>query len=148
VSTVDFPQVPRLVVTPAGFAGTGTQTFQVPDPAPGMDASDVWQIQAVTFRVVTDATVATRVPVVQVNAGDGLPIATAAAGYGITASSTADYGFVRGLSEWDQANNAFASGPAPLIPLDPGDSIVLQLAAGVAADAVSRIHIVLSPLHI
>ena len=145
MSTVDFPQVPRLVATPGGVAGNATSTYQVPDAAPGMDEHNVWQIVAVTFRVVTDNTVATRVPVVQVLGGDQLPIATAAAGYGITASSTADYGYVLGLSEWDQANNAFASGPAPTIPLDPGDSITLQLAAGVAGDAVSRIHITLAP---
>lgn len=110
-----------------------------------MADDNVWQIQAITFRLVTDATVQTRTPVLQVLAGDNFPIATAAAGYGATAGTTADYGFVRGLAEWDQGNNAFASGPAPLIPLDPGDSIVLQIANGVAADAVSRYHIVLAP---
>ena len=146
MATVDFPQVPRLVVTPEGFVGNASMTFKVPDPAPGMDVREVWQIQAVTFRVVTDNTVATRTPVVQVLGGDGLPIATAAAGFGITASTTVDYGYVRGLSEWDQANNAFASGPAPALPLDPGDSITLQLAAGVVGDAVSRVHIVLAAL--
>lgn len=143
--TVDFPQVPRLVATPGGIAGNATSTYQVPDAAPGMDGHNVWQIVAVTFRLVTDGTVATRVPVLQVTSGDGLPIATAAAGYGATASTTADYGYVVGLSEWDQGNNAFASGPAPTLPLDPGDAIVLQIAAGVAGDAVSRIHITLAP---
>lgn len=145
MATVDFPQVPRLVATPGGFVGNASATYQVPDPAPGMEDHNVWQIVAVTFRVVTDGTVVTRTPVIQVLGGDGLPIATAASGFGITASSTADYGYVLGLSEWDQANNAFASGPAPTLPLDPGDSITLQVAAGVAGDAVSRIHIVLAP---
>jgi hypothetical protein len=145
VSSVDFPQVPRLVVAPGGFAGNGSATVQVPDPAPGMDDANVWQIQSVTFRLVTDATVQTRTPVVQVTDGTGQAIATAAAGYGATAGTTADYGYVRGLAEWDQANNAFASGPAPLIPLDPGDAIVISIANGVAADAVSRIRVVLAP---
>lgn len=148
MSTVDFPQVPRLVVTPGGFAGNSSVTFQVPDPGPAMLNNPVWQIVSVTFRVVTDGTVQTRTPVVQVLAGDGLPIATAAAGYGATASTTADYCYVQGLAEWDQANNAFASGPAPQLPLDPGDAITIQLANGVAADAVSRIHIVLAPFNL
>ena len=137
--------MPRLVVTPGGFTGTNTVTVQVPDPAPGMLDDNVWQIQAVTFRVVVDATVQTRTPVLQVNAGDNLPIATCVAGTGVAASQTIDFGYVRGLGAWTTANNAFASGAAPLLPLDPGDAIVLSLANAAAADAVSRIHVVLAP---
>ena len=145
MATVDFPQVPRLVVAPAGVTGTGTITVQVPDPAPGIEASDVWQIQAVTFRVVASATVSTRTPVVQVLDGTSVAIACAAAGFGITASLTTDYSYCRGLAEWDQSNNAFASGPAPLLPLDPGDSITISLGNADTTDAISRVRVVLAP---
>lgn len=147
MSTVDFPQVPRLVAAPAGIAGNATLTYQVPDPGPGQRQYGVWEIVSVTFRLTTDGTVATRVPVLSILGGDQIAIGVAVAGFGATANTTADYGFTQGLAEWDQGNNAFASGPAPTMPLDPGDAITLQVAAGVATDTVTRVHIVLAPCY-
>lgn len=143
----DFPQVPRLVATPAGIAGNGTLTFGVPDPGPGGRQHGAWQIVAVTFRLTTDGTVATRTPVLTILGGDNVAIAVAAAGYGATATTTADYSYTQGLSEWDQSNNTAASGPAPSMPLDPGDTIQLTIGAGVAGDTVTRVHIVLAPCY-
>jgi hypothetical protein len=143
----DFPQVPRQVATPEGIAGNGTLTFAVPDPGPGGREHGAWQIVSVTFRLTTDATVATRTPVLSVLGGDGVAIAVAAAGYGATANTTADYSYTQGLSEWDQSNNAAASGPAPTLPLDPGDRIQLTVGAGVVGDTVTRVHIVLAPCY-
>jgi len=139
MTTDDFPPESRLSFAPGGVAGTGTVPLQVPDPG-------AWYIASVAFRVVTDGTVVTRTPVVTVLDGTGVALGGAAAGYGITASTTADYAFTAGLAEWDQSNNAFASGPAPTVPLSPGDSITITLGAGVAADAISRVRIVLAPL--
>jgi hypothetical protein len=136
---VDFPPDRRQVYAPGGTTGNLTITQAVPDPG-------AWYIVSIAFRVVTDGTVATRTPVVTITDGSGANIAAAAAGYGITASSTADYAYTAGLSEWDQSNNAVASGPAPSMPLAAGDSIVISLGAGVVGDAISRVRIVLAPL--
>ena len=136
---VDFPPEGRKTFAPGGAAGTGTITVQVPDPG-------AWYIAAVTFRVATDATVATRTPVIQVLDGSNVPMAVAASGFGITASLTTDYSFAAGLYEWDFAGSLFASGPAPQVPLSPGDSITLSLSAGVAGDAISRVRLSLAPL--
>jgi hypothetical protein len=111
----------------------------VPDPG-------AWYIASVAFRVVTDGTVATRTPVVTVLDGAGVALGAGVAGYGITASTTADYAFTAGLAEWDQSNNAFAAGPAPTVPLAAGDAITITLGAGVVGDAISRVRIVLAPL--
>jgi hypothetical protein len=137
MSSVDFPPEQRLVFAPGGIAGNGTITIQVPDPGS-------WCIVSVAFRVVTDGTVATRTPVITILDGTGANIAAAAAGFGITASSTTDYAYTSGLAEWDQSNNAVASGPAPSMRLVPGDSITITLGAGVAGDAISRVRVVLA----
>lgn len=132
----DWPVRNRIVIAAGQVAAGGSVTVQVPDP-------DQWQIGAVTFRVVTSAVVGTRTPLLTVNGGDAVAIAVAAAGYGITASSTSDYSYCLGLSEWDQSNNAAASGPAPTLPLDPGDSLVLTLGNGDVGDQISRVRVVL-----
>lgn len=139
MSSADFPPDARQVLAPGGVAGTGTITVQVPDPG-------AWYLAAVAFRVVTDATVATRTPLVSIVDGSGVAIGGAAAGYGITASSTADYLFSAGLSEWDQSNNAAASGPIATLPLSPSDAIQITLGAGVAGDAISRCRVTFAPL--
>lgn len=134
-----WPTVNRQAIAAGQVAAGASVTVQVPDPGQ-------WQIVAVTFRVVTSAVVATRTPVVTINGGDAVAVALAAAGYGITASSTADYSYCLGLSEWDQSNNAAASGPAPTLPLDPGDSIVISLGAGDVGDQISRVRVVLGAI--
>lgn len=135
------------MATPPGIAGNGTLTFPVPDPAPGQRDFGVWEIVSVTFRLTTDGTIVTRTPVLTILGGDGVAIAVAAAGYGATANTTADYSYTKGLAEWDQSNNAAASGPAPSLPLDPGDQIQITVGAGVVGDTVTRVHIVLAPCY-
>jgi len=98
VPSDDFPQVPRLVATPEGIAGNGTLSFGVPDPGPGGRWHGAWEIVSFTFRLTTDGTVATRTPLLSILGGDGVAIAVAAAGYGATASTTADYSYTRGLA--------------------------------------------------
>lgn len=137
MSSVDFPPEVRQTFTPGGTTGTGTVTLSVPDPY-------AWQIVAVTFRVVTSAVAGTRTPTLTILGGDQVAVAIAAAGYGITASSTADYSYCYGLSEWDQANSAAASGPTPAIPLLPGDTLSLALANADTGDAISRVHVSLA----
>lgn len=139
MSSDDFPRLSRIVQAVGGFAGNASASYGVPDPG-------AWYIAAVTFRVVTDGTVQTRTPLLSILGGDAVAIAVAAAGFGATATTTTDFSFAAGLGEWDQANNASASGPAPVVPLDAGDSITLSLANGVVGDAVSRIRITLAPL--
>lgn len=137
--SVDFPAEGRKTFALPGAIGTGTATLAVPDPG-------AWYIAALTFRVVTDATVATRTPVITVLDGSSIPMAVASGGFGITASLTTDYSYAAGLYEWDFAGSLFASGPAPQVPLLPGDTVSLSLSAGVAGDAISRVRLSLAPL--
>lgn len=139
MSSVDFPPEGRKTFAVPGGIGTATLTVQIPDPG-------TFYLASVAFRVVADATVVTRTPLVTILDGSAVAIGGAAAGYGITAGTTADYLFSAGLAEWDQSNNAAASGPAPTMPLVPGDSITITLGAGVAGDVISRVRVTLAPL--
>lgn len=126
----------RTVVAPGQVAvGTGV-TVPVPE-------SEYQQLVAVSFRLVTSAVVATRTPVVSVTDGSGVAIVGVAAGYGATASTTADYTFAVGLGEWDQSNNAVASGALPPLTLDAGDTIVIDVGAIDAGDQISRVRVTL-----
>lgn len=131
-----------VLAAPQPAAGAGVTV--------GVPRSEWQQLLAVSFRLVTDATVATRTPVVAVTDGSGVNIIGVAAGYGATASTTADYSFAVGLGEWDQSNNANASGALPPLPLAEGDSIVISIGAGVAGDQVSRVRVTLlqSPVRV
>lgn len=122
----------------------------VPSPAAGAGAaitvpgSELWVVLAVAFRIVTSAAVATRTPVLEFTDGSGEAITWACAGYGTTASSTVDYCFAYGLSEWDAAGTSTASGPCPLVPLGAGDDIALSVNAIDTGDQLSRIRVTLA----
>lgn len=124
-----------VLAAPQPAAGTGVT---VPTPQ-----SEYQQLLAVAFRLVTSAVVATRTPVVSITDGSGVSIAGVAAGYGLTAGSTADYSFVVGLGEWDQSNNAVASGSLPPLTLTAGDSIVISVGAIDVGDQLSRVRVTL-----
>lgn len=124
-----------VLAAPQPAAGAGV-TVGVPE-------SEHQQLLAVAFRLVTSAVVATRTPVVSVTDGSGVNIVGVAAGFGTTASSTADYSFAVGLGEWDQSNNANASGALPPFPLAEGDSIVISVGAIDVGDQISRVRVTL-----
>lgn len=132
-----------------GSGAVQRTVLAAPQPAAGAGVtvsapkSEWQQLVAVNFRLVTSAVVATRVPVVSVTDGSGVNIIGVAAGYGATANTTADYSFVVGLGEWDQSNNANASGPLPPLPLAEGDSIVVSVGAIDAGDQISRVRVTL-----
>lgn len=126
----------RTVLAAAQPAAGSGVTVPVPE-------SQYQQLVAVAFRLVTSAAVATRTPVVSVTDGSGVAIIGVAAGYGATASTTADYTFAIGLGEWDQSNNATASGALPPFLLDAGDSIVISVGAMDVADQLSRVRVTL-----
>ena len=129
-----------VLAAPQPSVGSGF-TVTVPE-------SEYQTLLAVTFRIVTSAVVATRYPHVAVTDGSGIALIDVAAGYGVTASSTADYCFAYGLAEWDTASTSNASGPIPAFPLREGDSIVLSVANIDAGDQVSRIRVSLMQEHV
>jgi len=100
-----------------------------------------WILLAVCFRVVTDANVANRTPVLTVLDGSGVARARVAAGFATTASTTVDYTFANGLAEWDSAGTTIASGPGPVLPLQDGDSLVISVDGVQAGDQVSRVRV-------
>lgn len=124
-----------VLATPSVAAGAGVTV--------GIPESEYQQLVAVTFRLATSAVVATRVPVVTVTDGSGVAVMSVSSGYGATAGTTADYCFAVGLGEWDQSNNATASGGLPAFPLDGGDSIVISVGAIDAGDQISRVRVTL-----
>lgn len=126
----------RTVVAPGQPAAGSGFTYLLPE-------SEVSQLYAVTFRLVTSATVATRVPTVTVTDGTGTPLAVIAAGKTQVASLTGDWTFAVGLGAWDAASTAVLSGGLPALPLGAGDSIVVGVNAIDTTDQLSRIRIVL-----
>lgn len=124
-----------VIAPPQPVAGSG---FTVPVPE-----SQHQTLIAVSFRIVTSAVVATRGPFVQVTDGSSVALVTVASGYSVTASSTADYTFAVGLSEWDSVGVQAASGGLPPLVLGEGDSILVGVSAIDPGDQISRIRIVL-----
>lgn len=124
-----------MLAPPQPAAGSG---FTVVSPE-----SEYQTLVAVAFRIVTSAVVATRTPVVSVTDGSGVAMLGVASGFGTTASLTVDYSFSVGTTEWDQSNNAVASGALPPFPLSAGDSIVVSVGAIDAGDQISRIRVTL-----
>jgi hypothetical protein len=108
--------------------------------------SERQRLLSVAFRLVTSAVVATRTPVVTITDGTGFAIGGTVSGFGLTASSTADFLFSVGNSEWDQSNNAVASGGIASVDLMAGDSIVISVGAIDAGDQISRIRVTLAQL--
>jgi len=101
------------------------------------------RLAAVAFKVTTSATVATRYPVVRIEDGTATDIASTVSGYAATANTTATIVMAEGLSEWDQANDQYASGPIARVPLVGGDRIVITLANGQSADTITNVRIVI-----
>jgi hypothetical protein len=124
-----------VLAAPQPAAGAGV-TVGVPE-------SEYQTLVAVSFRLVTSATVATRTPVVSVTDGSGVALVGVASGFGATASLTVDYSYAAGVAEWDQSNSANASGGLPAFPLAEGDNIVISVGNVQVADQISRVRVTL-----
>jgi hypothetical protein len=124
-----------VLASPQPAAGQGV-TVGVPE-------SEYQTLLAVTFRLVTSASVATRVPIVSITDGSGVALVNCPAGKSTVASLTADYTFAVGLGEWDIASTTNAAGGLPTLPLAAGDSIVVSVSAIDAADQLSRVRVTL-----
>lgn len=136
---LDIDYQERTVVAPGQpAAGSGLSVV--------MPESERQRLLSVAFRLVTSAVVATRTPVVTITDGTAVAIGGAVSGFGLTASSTADFLFSVGLAEWDQSNNAVASGPITSLDLAEGDTIVISVGAIDVGDQISRVRIVLAQL--
>lgn len=116
-------------------AGAGV-TVQVP-------GADYQTLICVAFRLVTSAVVGNRTPKVSVVGGDGVFVASCAAGFATTAGTTVDYSFANGLHEWDSAGTTVASGPCPNIPLEDGDTVTVTVDGIDAGDQLSRVRVTL-----
>lgn len=136
----------------AGQGDYSPAVIYVPPPAAGADVtfttpgSEYQDLVCVSFTLTTSATVGNRTPVLEIVDGAGRVIAGCAAGYATTASSTAQYSFVRGLSEWDSAGTSFASGPVPRVPLQLGDAVKVHIDGIDATDQLSAVTIVVTQL--
>jgi hypothetical protein len=100
-----------------------------------------WYLQAVCFRLVADANVAARTPIVTVLDGTGVARARVAAGFSTSAGTTVDYTFAHGLAEWDSGGTTIASGPGPVLFMQDGDSIVISVDGVQAGDQLSRVRV-------
>lgn len=127
--------VPSVVYVPKPAVGAGF-TYNTP-------GSVFQELIACSFDITTSAVAGTRTPVLELVDGAGRVIVGAAAGVGITAGSTGRYTFCRGLSEWDFAGAAFASGPVWRVPLVLGEAITLVVNGVDVGDQVANIALVL-----
>lgn len=130
-------ELERSVLAPGQVAAGASVSVPVP-------SSERQVLLAVSFRLTTSAVVATRTPIVSITDGSGIAIVSAAAGFGATANTAADFTFAVGLSEWDQAGNVVASGPVPEMPLREGDNIVISVNGVDAGDQLSRVRVTLA----
>lgn len=98
-------------------------------------------IEAVTLQLVTDGTVANRVPrIVYAQLADD-PFADVPAGVVQAASLTSVYSFVLGLGAAVGAAGGVIASPLPELLLSPGNTVTLAIGAGVAGDAVSKVRL-------
>lgn len=133
-----------------GTADYRPTVVYLPQPAVGTDATwnidgaEYYDLLAVSFTLATSAVVANRTPVLEITDGTGRVIVGACAGQAITATSTGRYTYAKGLSEWDFAGTAFASGPLPQVPLVMGEAkaVVIHVDALDVGDQLSAIAIV------
>src|SRR5512142_2803452 len=124
----------------------------IPNPAAGSDASfpvpasERMMLLAVAFTLTTDGTAGNRTPVVQVGDGSGVTIVDAVSGYALAPSGAARFSFADGLSEWDSAGGAFASGGCPRVPLDSANTITVHIDGIAAADTLTDVRLVVAQL--
>lgn len=132
-----------------GWGAAKRTVIAAPQPAPGagvtvaVPESECQMLVAVTFRLVTSAAIATRVPIVSVLDGSGVAVAACPSGKSTAATLTTDYSFLVGVGEWDAASTTNAAGPLPPLMLDAGDSITITVSAIDAGDQLSRVRVVL-----
>lgn len=105
-------------------------------------ASGFWEcVSAVTVKLVTDATVAGRVPRLRWFAGEPTPFAQAQPSVGLAASHTGVFTFAVDVQESGVANGATIIAPIPKLLILPAWSVVVDVPGGVAGDAVSAVRV-------
>lgn len=96
---------------------------------------------ALHFRIVTDANVANRTVYVQYRDAEGVAFASMLAPLNITASTTVDFSFWRGLGQPDWIGTTPIVVPLADLLLLPGYQIVVTVDTVQAGDQLSRIRL-------
>lgn len=120
-----------------GITGAGTGVSVT------LPESELQQVIAVSFRLVTSAVVATRVPRVTLTDGSGVLLASSVTGTTSAASLTTDYTFALHGGPWTGASGAVTSGPLFDVIAAEGDAIGIAVAAIDVGDVLSRVRITL-----
>jgi hypothetical protein len=96
-------------------------------------------LTSITFQLVTDATVANRSVRLEWDDGNGLIFAGEGSGAVVQASTTARfrYNLDRGAADWDLNNLLYI--PLPLVYLQPGQLLRINLTSPQAGDQLSAI---------
>lgn len=124
-------------VVPIANRGAGIEpSFNVP-------GSERMLLMGVSFVLTAAAGGSNRTPVLEIKDGSGVIQCCAVAGFALTPGSSATYGYTHGLSEWDQANNLFASGPCPMLPMDSATVVTIHVENLAAGDTLTNIRLTL-----
>jgi hypothetical protein len=106
------------------------------------EASGFWEVvEAVTFKIVTDATVATRLPRLRWFAGEAVPFAQAQTSLGTAATKTSVYTFTTDINEAGVASGATLLVPIPRLLFLPKWSVEIDVPGGVAGDHVTNVRV-------
>jgi hypothetical protein len=114
--------------------GTQTRTY-------GPSQANRWQIISISFHIVTDATVASRVPAISITNG-GIFITAFDGGVSLSASSTRNWTFAPLIPAVDAGATQNRTTPLPADQIQIGnDTIKLSIANGQAGDAITNIQL-------
>lgn len=98
-------------------------------------------IESITFKIVTDATVANRRPIVAYAEESDQPFAEVTNNLAITATITMPVCFAVNLPTNVGTLSVLSESPLPELLLAPGNTVTLSILAGVAGDAISNIRL-------
>lgn len=130
------------------FYGRGdTQVIAVPSPGAGLDftvpvsGAVEWCVQAVSFLLTPDATVAVRVPLLAFLDGTGVPFFEAAAPAGRAAGAASRFVFASNLQPFGSLGDSVIGAPIPELRLYDGLSIASSVTLLKAGDTLTDIRL-------
>jgi hypothetical protein len=130
------------------FEGALSQVVALPNPAAGAEltysfpGSEYTRVRAVTFKLVTSATVATRTVYLDFVDGSGVVIARMSSGFTQTASLTTVYTFGLGLVQYGANAAANIGSPLADLILCRGQKLQTTITNIQAGDAISNARLV------
>ena len=125
----------QIVTVSSPAAGAG-QTFKYA-------GSEFWRVRAVSFQLVTSATVANRIVYLDMLDGDGKRLGRFSSGYTQTASLTSVYTFGVGMNVYGANAAASIGAPLPDLWLRKGCELSIGVTAIDTTDQLSVIRVTL-----